>query len=209
MCPVGEDTTGKKLPWRKRLMDYLEFASVLIGAVAIISSFLWFGFRNEVQTEAQEFLGVLETNAKVDRNSDQIGALVETVTKLLPPMRVAEYDTLRTRIFSPCFTGQGCEYQIRVRRTEEGAACSAPEVDAHIVTDRYGLEYSADAAISRRPSQLDTEWRSVTGAFLVPKEVQHGVAEFQMVLLYNCDGKQVTERTPKMVFEIGPSREGP
>lgn len=199
---MGEDTTGKKLPWRKRLMDYLEFASVLIGAVTFLSGILWFGFRNEVQTEAQEFLGILETNAKVDRNSDQIETLVETMTKLLPPLQVAEYDPLRTRIFSPCPIGKGCDYQIRVRRTADGASCSAPVVDARIVTDRYGLEYTADAAVARLPSQIDEEWRVVTGAFTVPDSVPTGVAEFQMVLIYDCGGRRVEGRTPRMVFEV-------
>lgn len=195
---------GRKASLVDRLKDYLEFAAALIGISSAILGMFWIVARNEVKDGVRAFIGVPELALKIERVGDIAETNAEAIRKMLPPMRVAEYDVLRSRIFSPCSVGRSCEFTIRARRTEDGKECATPEVLGRIVVDRAGLQYTVDSATTRAPSRIDGEWRSISSAFIVPDSAPAGVAEFYMVLGYDCGGRSVEQETVRMVFEIIP-----
>lgn len=198
---MGEDTTGKKLPWRQRIVDYLEFAGALIALSTALFGAVWIVARNEVKDGVRDFIGIPEISLKVDRVTELAEANAEII-KAIRPRVVAEYDPLRSRIFTPCPVGSSCEFTIRARRTEEGKDCAAPEVLGRVVVDRSGLQYTVDSGTMRKPSRVDGEWRSISSSFIVPLGAPPGVAEFYMVLGYDCPFGGAEQETVRMVFEI-------
>lgn len=220
MCPVGEDAQGKKLPWKQRLKDHLEFITSMLLTIGIVSSTIWAFARNEVKSEFQKFIGHAElvsaVSTQLDTMSEQLRVLqnvsssnAEAIKQLLPKPKVSEYDLLRTRVFSPCPTLSDCKFQVRAKRSEFGIECGAPTVDARIVVDRYGLQHIVQpGALDQPPSRLDGEMRSISASFIVQEEIPLGVAEFMMRLAYECPtngvGELTTiyEYTPRMAFEI-------
>lgn len=198
---MGEDLTGKKLPWRQRIIDYLEFAGALIAITSAVMGGIWLVARNEVRDGVRGFIGIPEISAKVERVADLAESNAEIIRAIRPRV-VAEYDPLRSRIFTPCPVGSSCEFTIRARRTEEGKDCAAPEVLGRVVVDRSGLQYTVDSGTMRKPSRIDGEWRSISSSFIVPLGAPPGVAEFYMVLGYDCPFGGAEQETVRMVFEI-------
>lgn len=182
-------------------MDYLEFAGALIAITSAVMGGIWLVARNEVRDGVRGFIGIPEISAKVERVADLAESNAEII-RAIRPVHVAEYDALRSRIFSPCVAGMPCEFTIRARRTDFGSACDAPEVIGRVVVDRAGLNYTVDSAISRKPSRINGEWRSISSAFVTPVSAPPGVAEFYLVLGYQCPSGAVEQESVRMVFEI-------
>lgn len=199
---TGVDKLEMRKLWRERVRDYIEFAVALIGVTSVILGAVWFVARNEVKTGVQTFIGIPELSQKIDRAGELATVNAQAIRRLLPPLQVAEYDTLRSRVWSPCAVGGECEYTLRVRRTEDGKECSAPTVRGRIVVDRYGIEYPTESAARLVPVKIESEWREVTSAFVVPASVPPGVAEYFLALEYNCGGEVIEQRSPRLVFEI-------
>lgn len=189
------------MPLRQRIMDYLEFAGALIAISTALLGAVWFVARNEVKDGVRSFIGVPELALKIERVTD-LAEQNAAVIRDMSPRQIAEYDALRSRIFSPCVVGAMCEFTVRARRTHAGEECSAPNVVGRVVVDRTGLSYTVDSAISRKPSRIDGEWRSISSAFITPASAPSGVAEFYLVLGYDCPFGYVEQDSVRMVFEI-------
>ncbi len=202
MCPVGEDRQGRRMSLSQRIRDYLEFAATLLGVAGLLSGVIWMFAANEVRESVRGFIGVTQLAAQIEVIKVQQDKNVRAITSITPTPAIVEYDNLRTRVYSPCTTGELCEYEIRARRTPIGVECEAPKVEARIVIDKSGLQHIVDAPNARKPSKADLNWRSISSYFLIPPEVPPGIAEYVMRLVYECKGETVVQDTPRMPFEV-------
>lgn len=194
-------------PLWARVKDYLEFAAVLMGAVTVVASgVLWLG-GEKLRYEAQASLGIHQLGDRIDVLAVVGRENGKAIAALTPAPVVAEYDRLRSRVYSPCEHGRVCEYQMRARRTDFGEQCRKPDVLGHTVIDRSGLFHQAFPTKSGRVSRLTGEWAVIHSAFIPPDEASAGVAEYVMRLGYDCGAAgYIEEDTIALVFEIIPAQ---
>lgn len=186
-----------------------SLAGALIGLMSMIAGFGWFFAGNEIEAMYREFSGLNEISEVQHLQGQQLNHIEQSVFNntsaieaLTPTPRVAIYDKLRSKVFTPCNRGAECSYQMRVRRTSFGEVCSRPTVLSRIVIDSSGLINPVLQAGNESVDRFGSDWGIVRSNFLIPATITDGVAEFMMTLQYNCGGELIEEDTIALPFVI-------
>lgn len=203
------EATKRKIGWV--VMEHLKQAAAGLTALSLFAGIVWFVISDEVEEAARTLAGTDETLAQLEIQGEAIKAVQVSVDTLkdrvdaIAPVKVGQYDRLRSRIFSPCQRGGNCEYVYRVRRTDEGVSCGTP-VSERIFIDSSGITYYPRAATPTRPTRLADEWTEISSSFVVPSGASLGIGEFMLKLSYEgCDfaeGQTVVELSEPLIVEI-------
>lgn len=192
--------------------DRAAAAAAITGMMSAIFGVMWFFARNEVVTLFSELSGVAALTEEVRQHTTRTSSSVASIMAIAEsnsamirefhPPKVAEYDEMLSRIFSPCQIGGECEAQLRIRRTSFGLPCDLPTVIGRFVTDKYGVEHPVQTPTRTIPTRLDGDWAVRPIVFIVPARVQVGIATFHLVLEYDCGAQgSYTEESPHLPFE--------
>lgn len=198
---TGTGMQSHRLSWKDQTIEYLKLVAAIWGSLVVISGGLWWLGGDKIQVLMQEFVGTADLRLEVSSLSALAMDNAAAIRRLTPPPEVSEYDTLRSQVWTPCVRGKICEYQFRTRRTDFGKPCSTPEVLARVVTDKSGLLYYVTAP-GQIAGRTNGEWAMVTSSFITPEDAPVGVAQFHLVLGYDCGAQHIEEATPRLVFEI-------
>ena len=180
----------------RRLVTYMRDGLTLSAFFTVFAGVLWWIFQDRI-------VDIMETAAGTDRLSSEVSigfasleqgmaALATQVDRNTEELRrsipddVAEYDAVRSKIFSPCYFGKVCEAQLRAKRRDRWVGCSAPTVVSRSVVDAAGQDHAVDAVETNRVRRLSGDYRTVYPSFLPPERAAVGVAEYFMVLSYEC-----------------------
>lgn len=205
-------------PFRKMansIAAHLKAVAAAGVSISLIATALWWAFGPRIEQSARDLVGtnelkeiVIQQGTRLDENRAAIDGLSERITSMEPSPAVAEYDVLRSSIDEVCVLGGVCRYTYRVRRTDEGESCGAPS-GQRILVDASGTTFFPQASPGGvQPQRITTEWTVVSSAFVVPRRVVPGIAEFALQITYpDCDRDQigrvvVTEESPHLIFEI-------
>jgi len=197
------------------LADHVRIITVATAAASLVLSGAWWAFGPRIEEFLRDTVGItevkgmiVEQGTRIEDTQRAVEGLTERITAMEPAPSVAEYDIRRSDIDDVCYIGGTCNYEYRVRRTEEGASCGAPTAQRPLV-DNSGITYFVDAAgRDLVPQRLDDNWTIVAGSFVIPSRVIPGIAEFSLQLTYpDCDrdvlGRVVVvEESPHLIFEI-------
>lgn len=206
---VDEQTGAPARTRKQKYKDWMEFLILMAAFMTVIggglASALWWGFADNVKSEAAEFLGVdtiatqvadgfQKVDSEISALRVQVTSNAKTIQGLAPAPRVAEADPKRSRIYSPCAVGAVCNYQVRVRRTEFGGRCAKPVVLNREVVDIAGTYHPVAAGPNTKVNRISREWTLVPASFYTPSSAALGFAEYVMTLSYDCPGETIIEQ---------------
>jgi len=144
---------------------------------------VWFFVGNEVSDGPREALGINYLIGAVDKNTKSITTIGKQVRDLQPEVSIVEFDVVRSQIRSPCFVGELCEFQLRVKRTEFGVVCDAPTYQAYII-DSNGLTHNVEIQ-DANAQRIPDSWSITGGSFIIPDLTSLGITEFFLDLAYS------------------------
>jgi len=207
----------EKPKWLVTLItEHLKFVAAASVSISLLMTGIWWAFGPRIEESARELVGtaeirdiVVEQGVRIERATEAIDGLSGRITAIEPSPSVAEFDILRSAIDPVCAPSGVCEFTFRVRRTSDGISCGPPS-SQHVLIDNSGTTFFPRPARpeQRNPQRLSEDWSVVTSAFIVPRNVSEGVAEFSLQLTYpDCDRDAlgrvvVVEETPHLIFEI-------
>lgn len=191
------DATKQKLFWW--FVEHLKAVATIITATGIILGMVVFIFEPHAARIIRELVGTENMLSAVEQQKREIQKQREYMYELsvsvnglnermneIAPRRVAEYDILRSKIFSPCARGELCKYTYRVRRTDWGESCGKPQM-TYIFEDAAGVVFYPRKQNEMLPTRLTKDWSSVASGFYVPEGAMEGFGEFYLLLEYeNC-----------------------
>lgn len=195
-------TSNQPTKWTARMKGYAEFLITMCIAIGLVLGAVRWATGDSLTSKLRDAMGVTALTDSVSELASTVRANTAAIERITPSPPVAEYDTIRSLVLSPCVLGAGCEYQIRARRTTFGAACDAPITVSRIVTDSGGLTHPVEAAGYASPQRLSNSWALINAAFMTPTSANLGTADFKMRLGYSCGDRYIEESTPPLVFRI-------
>lgn len=193
MPPAVESSIWKSFQW---LGDMAKAASSLAVALVGIGVILWWFLGDKVELVTRSLAGTDVILMEVDKVQTEqrvqgqvLTELSQRVDELEPTPEVVQFDSLRSRAYSPCKKDSECVYVMRVRRTPFGDTCVGPPETERKFIDSSGNTHRPLRVTATKPSRLDEEWAILNGDFIVPEESSTGIGEFFLVLTHSGCGE--------------------
>lgn len=212
----------------KATISFLRDFSVMIAALTLLTSAVWWALENKVRETTREMAGtdeVIQSLSGVKNELIEQSTLIKDVAnevayanlridELTPRPRIVEYDAIRSKVITQgndphrptCAVGSPCKYVYFVRRTPFGEPCGKP-VAERILIDQAGVTSYPRASVGGPDTiLLGRDWARIEGGFDVPHGVTTGTAEFMLSLVYSRCGDDgnisMQEFSHPLVFDI-------
>ena len=196
------------LPLLNRMKDAADWIAKIGGAVAVLV-FLFGGVVGLAVPFIQSQLGItaLKQSFAAFRTEDFEPFredILAALQRLTPRPTIAIYDESEAYQIGPCHLRSPCAARFRLRRTQYGVRCDAPDLQPW-VRNHGGAKHAAEAL---SPSiRIDKEWTILISRFVAPREAEPGRAVYAIDLTYHCPEGTVFERTTPVSITLLPVQE--
>lgn len=130
--------------------------------------------------------------------------VLAALKRLTPKPTIAIYDESEAYQIGPCYLRGSCAARFRLKRTQYGSRCEAPDLQPWI-RNHGGTKHAAEAL---SPSvRIDREWTILISRFIAPREAEPGRAIYAIDLTYQCPDGTVFERTTPVSITLLPAQE--